>query len=229
MNLRRAVLSLAALVSFAIAPAAQAVPTLQMQLSSGSATSGVLSDAAHTGMVSFSGSLGAFSINVSTGTGVGSLNPSANRGIDLNSVNVASSTGGSVTIMLTETGLSGTAGSTLFQSAIGGTVGSFISNLASTITFTTYSDASNAAFGLSNRLYTTTFSGRGLPFSVGSTSSGATSSLYSQTIVVTIDSAAGSTTSFDAYVTPVPLPGTVALLGLGLLGLGLRNKARKTA
>ncbi len=229
MNLRRAVLSFAALVSFAIAPAAQAVPTLQMQLSSGGASSGVLTDAAHTGYVNFTGALGAFSINVSTGTGVGSLNPSANKGIDLNSVNVASSTGGSVTIMLTETGLSGTAGSSLFQSAIGGTVGSFISNLASSITFSTYSDASNTAFGQANLLYSKTFSGNGLPFSVGATSSGATSTLYSQTIVVTINSAAGSTTSFDAYVTPVPLPGTLALLGLGFLGLGLRNKARKTA
>jgi PEP-CTERM motif len=228
MIFRRVALSLAALVSFAMAPAAQAVPTLQLQLLSNGASSGVITDSANTGLVMYNGALGAFTINVATGTGVGSLNPSANRGIDLNSINVASSTGGTITIMLTETGLSGTSGSTLFQSAIGGTVGSFISNSSSTVTFTTYADATNTAFGLGTQLYTQSFTGRGLPFSAGATSSAITAASFSETIVITINSAPGSTTSFDAYVTPVPLPGTVALLGLGLVALGAR-RSRKPA
>ena len=82
-------LAAAALVSLAVVSLAQAaVPTLQMQLSSGIANSGILTDTLHTGQLTYNASLGVFTILVATGTGVGSANPGGGNTIDLNSVQV---------------------------------------------------------------------------------------------------------------------------------------------
>ena len=99
----------AAAVSVLLAPAAHAVPTLSMQLTSG-ATNVLLTDSAHTGLISYNNTLGNFTINVVTGTGVGSLSPGAGGDIDLNSINVTAGASGVLTLALTETGLTGSPG-----------------------------------------------------------------------------------------------------------------------
>ena len=87
------------------------------------------------------------------------------------------------------------ANKSLFQSTIGGTIGKFTALTNSTLTFNTYVDASNAAFGTATQVGTQTFSGKGVPFSSSAVANGLEGTLYSETIVATLTASAGSTTS----------------------------------
>jgi hypothetical protein len=221
----------AGLASLMLAPAAHAVPTLAMTLDDGVNPAITLVDTTHLGFLNFTGSLGAFTINVSTGTGVGSLNPLGDGLIDLNSINISSSiSGGTLTIKLTEYDLVEPTGLTLFQSAIGGTVGS-IGKPPSTLTFNTFMDNTNTAFGTATALASQIFSGSGSAFSYQSANPGTIAGPYSETVVVSITAPAGSTSSFDGLLSPAPEPTSMAALGAGLVIMGLvaRRRARTQA
>ena len=225
MIFRRVALSLAALVSFAMAPAAQAVPTLQLQLSSGSSSSGVLVDSNHSGMVSFSGALGSFSLNGSTALGLGSQNVFGGTTLHLNSFQVSAGSNGEIVIEATETDLTSSGGSQTFRTWFGGIVGGQNTGSGSVLKLDFYIDNANIAFGRSTLL--STWSAANSAASSERFVSTQTSSLYSQTIRATLSAAQGSISSFDAEVSQVPVPGTVALLGLGLLGLGARRSGKQ--
>ena len=206
--------ALAALGLGAVAPVANAVTTLS--LSDGTVTvlcaDGAACDANGTaGAVTFIGSVGVFNLNVTTGLSTPFY---PDNHMDLNSVNATSATGGTLTVMLSQNGFSG-AGT--YVSAIGGTSGGAVAASA-------YADASNALFGTGTALGATQNFGTGA-FSGSWNGAYAGASPYSLTQIVSITHRGAATTSFD-YELKVPEPGTLALLGLGLIGIGASRRRR---
>ena len=151
-------------------------------------------------------SLGLWSSNVTTGVKI-------DGGLDLNSIDASSSGPAHLTITLSDD-FSRTASG--FQFAVGGTT-------SGTSSFT--AEENNTAFATLG------------PFTPGASKafSDITSGLhaftgsYSLAIVADIFHPAPGTTSFDASLSPTPLPGTLLLLGTGLVGLAGYARRRQEA
>jgi len=192
-----------------------------LELSHGSITQTIYdsSDSDADGVVFFTGSIGSFNINYTTGLTKPVIGSASFPYLDLNSLNVSNGNG-TLTIKLTDTGfylpdtLSG------FEGLIGGTTDG-------TVTADIYLDITNTTFG------TGTLLGSFGPFSSGAFSddfiwTGDPAEPFSLTIVASITQGAGNVTSFDCEISAVPIPATVWILGSGLIGLvGIRRKFRK--
>lgn len=158
--------------------------------------------------ITFSGSLGLWTVNVST---VLSKDLTAPALLGLNSVNVAGAGAGSLTIMGSDNGFL-TAQNLMFS------VAGFVAPGWSAA-FTAYGGSSNTLFDLTNEIGST------MEFSssvfTGQTHGGIPGvNPYSLTIAAMLDSAnIAGTSSFDAVIlpAPVPEPGTVSFVGGGLL------------
>jgi hypothetical protein len=177
------------------------------------------------GVVGFSGAVGDFIVNVSTGISYPILGSSVSPSLDLNSVDVSYNglaLSNTLTIYLTDTGFSSPSTIGGFTAHIGGTT-------TGTVKYSTYLDASNTAFGETTQLTNTTYNGPN-SFSGGASSLTDLSSLvslYSLTQEVEITHAAtGGSSSFDATLQPIPEPGTMMLVGLGMLGMAVYGKRR---
>lgn len=208
----------------ALAAALGAVPiasqaTLALRLSDGSSTVtivdggiGDLNSAA--GAITFIGGIGAFSINVSTALGDEATDY---KGIHLDSINNSFGTG-SLQIAMTETDItSGAAGASAIGVSFGGVAGG-------TIRGRFYVDDANTAFGQATNVFDSGVIGAG----AFARSGGGTTSLtdpYSMSMVVDITHVRGATTSFN-FEAKVPEPATLALLGIGLLGIGVSTRRR---
>ncbi len=223
----RTVLSLAVicgLLIFGAIPAAYAVPILT--LSSGGQTITITDEmpgdvftnascpfvTGCAGIVGFAGSIGNFLINITTGTTKPTIGSATEPVLDIASLNATSFLGGgTLTITFSETGFTGQVPA--FIGSIGGTT---------TGTGVTYSTFLNGALlGTTGVLTGPSFS------SVFLSNFGPTSFPYTltQQIVIT-HSAGGQFTSVDAML-HAPEPGSLVLLGSGLLGLGLLGWRKK--
>ena len=214
----RSLLGLTAVAAVALSSLpAQAVPMLRLTDGTSTVTigDGLAGDAnPATDIVTWIGSLGAWTVNVSTG--ISERLPHIH--LDLNSVNgnVGSTGPGTLTILFTDTGFSLDNLTTAAMGVGGVTSGS--------VAYSTYYDPNNTAFSTAIQLGST-LTGISGPFSSGTSDNVPADAAFSLTQKAVISHWAAGFTSFN-YEILVPEPGTWALLTATLLGMGLAFRRR---
>jgi len=214
MQLRSMAVVAVAVLALAAAPAWGTPLTLTLTDGSNTVTvqDGGMGDSnGANGAVTWNGSLGVWSINVSTGVGSPPLGTLSWPILDLNSVNVSSGAG-TLTLLLTQGGFtSPPPPGFLFN--IGGTTNGTVTAYA--CAGVTLGNCEDVQLGPFNPI---AFSGStSFPFADPDKD-------YQVGIKVVIQHNRATNSSFDAEVQPVPEPGTYALIGAGLLGLGLLRR-----
>lgn len=171
------------------------------------------------GAVVFSGAVGTFVVNVSTGTTAPIL-PGPYPHLDLASVNVASGAG---TIIIGFTDMNQTAVNTGMTTSVGGTMSQGVTS----VTFSSYIDNGNVPFGQASPVSSFTFLS-GPAYSATDTAPVSVGAPYSASIFATIVATGPGTASFDLEYHPAPDGGsTAALLGVGMLGCAAAARRRK--
>ncbi len=164
-----------------------------------------------------------WAINVTTGLSKPVLGSADLPMLDLSSVSVSSLGGGTLNIWLTDTGFTAKPDEVNALAAIGGTIAS-----GGTVSYKTYFDASNVAFGTATELTSLgAFGSSAFADSAGTTFSSATP--YSLTLFVSIFHDASRVwqgTSFDATLA-VPEPSSLFLTGMGLLAMAFVLRHRR--
>ena len=219
--------------------ASSAHATLQIRLTQGGQQKTIIdqgaldTDPGTLGSVVWSGHIGVFNVNISTvGKSKPVLGSASDPMMSLYWFETANTQPGTLTVEVTDTDFGPLDPHVLgFTANINGTV------IGNSVTFNAYDDVTNAAYGPGVNIASGTWNGSGM-MSWGNTYTAnvPTSSPFSLTMKADIThTGVGETTQFDAaiesrvsrVVPPVPEPGTILLLGLGLLGLGIIGKKKR--
>ncbi len=225
---------------------ASAVADMRLEIGSGG-TGAILTDSTNSGSLVFNQGIGSFVVNVATGTSFPPLDPPPGvvAELDLNSIDVHSGSAGTLTIILENSGYTSTIPNLLGLGSIGGT----ISN--GSVTATSWVNATNAepsftgdqpvgtlpvgqppAVPAGTSQTDLSFTASSSPFSATGAAGFANTGTFSlyEKLVVTFGSGGGNF-SADLSNQVVPEPSTLAIAGLGALGMigyGIRRR-RKSA
>lgn len=217
---RAVFMMLAGLVAGLVCDSASATP-LTLTLSDGSTTKTIVDNGADdlspvAGAVVWTGAIGSWILNASTGVGLPVIGTSWWPQLDLNSVNTSIAPG-TLTLLLTQGGFPSPPPPG-FLFAIGGTTQGSVDAYA----------CAGAALGDCEQVHLGPFttSGQTLPFSssISFPFSDPGQDYQLGIKVVLTHGEEGKTSSFDAALEAVPEPGTYALIGAGLLGLGILRR-----
>lgn len=221
-----AAVSAAMVVLFATAGRAKA--TFEMQLSDGVGDNVTIYDngtgdlSPTLGEIMFSGSVGNFTINVTTGFGSPVLAPGT---LDLSNVSVTTTGGGTLTITLSQDGL--TAPAPGLNTSFGGTLSSLGGGAASPTSGLTFQSEVISGAG---SIVIQPIAASGSQFNGAGSASGSITDPYKLVEQVKMTLGQGEITSFDQSTTIAPVPSTMVLVvtAAPLLGLfcctGLRRK-----
>ncbi len=185
----------------------------------------VADGSATAGVVFFSGGVGVFSVNITSGLSKPAIGAGSLGKIDLNSVDVSGS-GGTLELMLTDTGfLTGPVINVGILGLIGGTTNG-------TVDYQAWLDPANAEFGMGPGTITTGLQS----FTTGAfsgtfPSNGAlVTPPVSLTQWVSLTHGASGVSSFNAELTIIPEPATIVIWSLlGSLGIVVAWRRRRKA
>lgn len=212
-----------------IATSAHAIPQLRLESSAGGDVTIADGDAtgpeidlnSEAGVILFSGGIAGWTMNITSGFSKPFLGSSLAPWLDLASANFTSHGGGTLNIWLTDTDFGPHSDAAHVMAAIGGTT-------SGNVTFKTYYDDNNAAFGTTHELTSMSFAPEYQAFSGALGAELVSAKPYSLTMLVTLVHEGFEISSFDA-TTKVPEPSSLLLLGAGLLGLGGAVRRRRSA
>ena len=215
----------AAALLLGLLPAAHAVPTLSFSVDGGYAITcadGAACDInANAGVVTVNQSLGDLSVNVTTGlskpilAGGGPL-------MDLNTVNVQVMGGAhTLQIKFSDTGFDNYGG------RITANYGGTLSGTGASLQYAAYFDAGNALFGEGTLIGSVNY-GAGA-FSGYADGGWSPNGPYSVAEILTLTTGGGATVFSGDFAVNVPEPGTLALIGLALVGFAAAYRRRMPA
>lgn len=219
--MRKQMVALLAGAMMMLATSAMAVPLTALELTATGAASPVLiydngtgdvSSAA--GIVAWSGNLGDFLFNIAAGSTAPAIGSAADPQMHLTGFANAGATAGTFTVKFSSTDFG----------PMGASLNGFISSMngaGGVQSLDVYFDAGNALFATTTQIANintiNTFDVyNGVP----------ASNPFSLTMIATMNVNPFAAASFDNTVAPVPEPGTMMLLGIGMLGMAVYGKRR---